>query len=200
MSGQTFEELLAEIAAKPPTDAQLARALRRLEDRFTLLGRAAGMPQFGQELSRQLVDVAEALEARDAPKAAPEPAEDSSVLTAKDGPVVITLEGAEEDAEIARFATIADAETYLGVSASIDPDHLAAGRYGISAPHGVGCDDEAVRLARELGFSVFWSMGRACWAPKGVSVSGNLSGKGWRTGFETIEAASLAALASIPPD
>lgn len=140
MSGQTFEDLLAEIAAKPPTDAQLARALRRLEDRFTLLGRAAGMPQFGQELSRQLVDVAEALEARDAPKPAP----------------------------------------VVEVAPALS-------------------DEEAFARAKALGVQIFWSMGRACWAPAGVAVSGNISGKGWRTSYESLADAARAAVAELEP-
>lgn len=121
-------------------------------------------------------------------------------LIAKGGPVTLTLETPNGIERKASFATIADAESYLGISRTIDPVDLHEGRYGIDAPHGAGSDDEAVRYARARGFQLFWSMGAACWAPPGVAISGNVSGKGWRTGFLSIEAAAHAALASVDPD
>jgi hypothetical protein len=45
-------------------------------------------------------------------------------------PVAITLDGEV----IARFDTVAEAEDFLGTSATIDPDRLEAGDYGIDAP------------------------------------------------------------------
>lgn len=72
-------------------------------------------------------------------------------LPVKNGPVVITLDHGDKIEIIERFATISDAESFLSLSASIDPDDLEAGNYGIDAPHGVGNDAEAVTLARNLG-------------------------------------------------
>jgi hypothetical protein len=43
------------------------------------------------------------------------------------------------------------AESFLNLSAGIDPDDLAAGHYGINAPHGAGSDNEAIAMARRLG-------------------------------------------------
>lgn len=113
------------------------------------------------------------------------------------GPVALTDWGGRV---LGRFPTIASAEGFLSTSATIDPDHLHAGRYGIEAPHGVGADVEAVPLARALGFSCFWSMGGAYYAPPGVATTGNDSGKGWKGGFDSIEAAALAALATVDPE
>lgn len=51
-------------------------------------------------------------------------------------PVAVTLErpGAAEVELLARFASIAAAEDFLATSATIDPDMLAAGNYGVDAP------------------------------------------------------------------
>lgn len=55
-------------------------------------------------------------------------------------PVAVTLEvigakpGEIGQEVIARFYTLAEAEDFLGTSATIDPDRLEAGHYGIDAP------------------------------------------------------------------
>jgi hypothetical protein len=69
------------------------------------------------------------------------------------GPVSITHAKPGDDREtvVERFATIAAAEAFLNLSAGIDPDDLAAGHYGINAPHGAGSDNEAIAMARRLG-------------------------------------------------
>lgn len=74
-------------------------------------------------------------------------------LNPDDGPVSVTLAtpGADRETVVAQFATIAAAESFLGESATIDPDALAAGHYGINAPHGAGSDNEAIAMARNLG-------------------------------------------------
>lgn len=124
----------------------------------------------------------------------------SSELLCDDGPVCISLETGDRIEIVGRFRTIADAESYLGMSASIDPDALHAGRYGIDALHGVGSDAEACELARALGFQVWMSMGGAYWAPAGVPVMGNVNGVGWKGGSLTTDEAALRALASVDPD
>lgn len=129
---------------------------------------------------------------------------DSSELLVDDGPVHMTLEVKAGDPEepIGRFATIRDAETYLTVSAGIDPDHLEAGHYAISAPHGAGHDDEAVDIAQALGFRLFMSMGSAYYAKKGVSTDHSINPgcKGWSKAYPSIQAAANAANATIDPD
>lgn len=129
----------------------------------------------------------------------PEPADEAEPegTDGPGGPVALTDWGGRV---LGRFPTIASAEGFLSTSATIDPDHLHAGRYGIEAPHGLGADVEAVPLARALGFSCFWSMGGAYYAPPGVATTGNDSGKGWKGGFDSIEAAALAALATVDPE
>lgn len=97
------------------------------------------------------------------------------------------------DAVVERFATIADAEAFLGLSASIDPDKLAAGGYSIDAPLGLGSDDEAIPTAARLGFDVFYSMGNAYFT-KGLH-SADMSG--WSRGYPNTVAAALAALATV---
>ena len=63
-------------------------------------------------------------------------AEAEAVRSSDDLPVAITLErpGAGEIEMIGRFATVEEAENFLGESATIDPDLLVAGNYGIDAP------------------------------------------------------------------
>ena len=115
-----------------------------------------------------------------------------------DGHVILTQE--EGDHEIQRkasFSTIADAEAYLDESTTIDPIALAAGDYCIAAPHGVGDDDEALRLAKTLGFDVFYSMG---WAYFTKGPRSSSSTQSWSKGYENTVAASMAALASVDPD
>lgn len=140
-------------------------------------------------------DIEETLSTGERPM--PDAADD---LTTPDGPVAVcdtSLDG--PDAVVARFALIADAEDFLSLSAGIDPDKLAAGVYSIDAPHGLGADSEAVAAAKRLGFDVFWSVGSVYYAPPGVAVSGNVSGKGWKGSYESPEAAALAALATVDP-
>jgi hypothetical protein len=74
-------------------------------------------------------------------------------LPCEGGPVSITHAKPGDDREtvVERFATIAAAEAFLNLSAGIDPDDLAAGNYGINAPHGAGSDNEAIAMARRLG-------------------------------------------------
>jgi hypothetical protein len=72
-------------------------------------------------------------------------------LPTPDGPVSLSLEDGDKITVLERFATIADAESFLGLSASVDPDHLHAGHYGIDAPLGLGSDEEAIPTARRLG-------------------------------------------------
>jgi hypothetical protein len=74
-------------------------------------------------------------------------------LPCEGGPVSITLAkpGADRDSVVEQFATIRAAESFLNLSAGIDPDDLAAGHYGINAPHGAGSDNEAIAMARRLG-------------------------------------------------
>jgi hypothetical protein len=116
------------------------------------------------------------------------------------GPVTITHDdGGERETLVGAFATIRAAESYLGQSATIDSDDLAAGRYSINAPHGAGSDDEALQIANRLGFMLFWSMGGAYYAPPGVAVTGNTSGKGWKGGFDSLEHAAHAANATVEP-
>ena len=150
-----------------------------------------------QALKREAAELLERIDAAPVDLSGGDPAYE---LITSGGPVTLTLQAADDVIELkASFSTIADAVSYLNTSKTIDPVDLEEGRYGIDAPHGVASDDEAVTLARDLGFEVFWSMGAACWAPKGVSISGNISGRGWKTGFQNLEAAALAALASTPP-
>lgn len=112
-----------------------------------------------------------------------------------DGPVALTHETGGDVHVIARFPTISAAEAFLNTSADIDADDLGAGRYGIDAPHGVGNDDEAVTLARELGFDIFNSMGASRYARKGY-MRGPES---WSKAFDSKEAAAHAVLATVEP-
>lgn len=122
-------------------------------------------------------------------------------LRVADGVVVVSLEKAGEIEEVARFSTIASAEEYLGRSNLIDPDDLAAGHYSICAPHGLGSDSEAIPLVKKLGYNLFYSMGSRYYAPPGVAVSNNFSGKGWKSGKgdESFEEMALRILATIEP-
>ncbi|AFU88333.1 hypothetical protein CcrSwift_gp340 [Caulobacter phage CcrSwift] len=67
-------------------------------------------------------------------------------------PVAVTLEQGDAVPVVGRFATVAEAETFLA-SPIRDQAALEAGRYGIDAPHGVASDDDAVTLARRLGWA-----------------------------------------------
>lgn len=146
------------------------------------------------ELALLAAGLAEAPEGREDPP-------QSSLLLCDDGPVTISLETEDGRIEIVgRTRTIADAETYLGMSAGIDPDALHAGRYGIDAPHGCGSDAEACEHARARGFHVWMSMGGAYWGPPGVAIMGNVNGIGWHGGSLTTDEAALRALASVDPD
>lgn len=51
-------------------------------------------------------------------------------------PVAVTLDNPAtgEIEVIARFDLITEAESFLATSATIDPDYLEAGHYGIDAP------------------------------------------------------------------
>lgn len=69
-------------------------------------------------------------------------------------PVVVTIDRGDAVEVVERFYSIAGAESFLATSATIDPDDLHAGLYGIDAPHGVGSDSEAIEAARSLGFDV----------------------------------------------
>lgn len=51
-------------------------------------------------------------------------------------PVALTHEVDGAVTVIERFVSVADAEEFLSTSATIDPDDLQAGRYGIDAPEG----------------------------------------------------------------
>ncbi len=125
---------------------------------------------------------------------------EDDMLINSQGPVSITLEEPDEEPKlIARFETIGDAEEFLNTSATIDPDELEAGHYSISAPHGVGSDDDAVSTARRLGFSIFASMGGYYYAPRGVAITGNINGTGWSKSYTSDGAAALASLATIEP-
>lgn len=73
---------------------------------------------------------------------------DASIV--EGGPVTIDREIGGKLELIAAFATIGAAEEFLGLSATIDPDDLEAGRYGINAPHGAQSDDEALVIAHAL--------------------------------------------------
>ena len=128
-----------------------------------------------------------------------EPGE-TDALTNLNGPVSITLDTPGNESKlVARFETIEDAEEFLNTSATIDPDDLEAGNYSISAPHGVGNDDEAASTARKLGFSIFASMGGYYYAPRGVAITGNVNGTGWSKSYTSDGAAALAALATVEP-
>lgn len=117
-------------------------------------------------------------------------------LISKDGHVILTLEAGDDIIERkAAFDTIADAEAYLNISTTIDPVDLAEGRYCIAAPHGLGDDDEAIPLALELGFEVFYSMGVARWT-KGRHRDDM---KGWSRAYNNTVAAAFAALSTVEP-
>lgn len=122
---------------------------------------------------------------------------DAYALISLDGPVSITDD--RGDREIARFATITDAEQYLNIGPEIVEERLRDGHYSINAPHGLGSDLEAVRAAESCGFQIFASMGDYYYAPKGTPVSGNVSGKGWKGSFDTAVKAALAALETVDP-
>jgi hypothetical protein len=123
-----------------------------------------------------------------------EPGNDSSVLLCEDGPVAITLERGDSVEIVGRTRTIADAESYLSLSASIDPDDLQAGHYGIDAPFGLGADSEAEPAAKRLGFHVFARFGGIYWAKSGQGTDTS------KPGYDSVEEAALRALASLSPD
>lgn len=135
------------------------------------------------------------------PETGERPAADpSSALFCADGPVALSHEIGDRIEIVGRFRTIAESCDFLATSATIDPDDLAAGRYGVDAPYGVGTDLEGRATAERLGFSVFSSMGGFYWAPPGVATTGNTAGRGWKPGGTSLDEAALRALASVDPD
>jgi hypothetical protein len=123
------------------------------------------------------------------------PAQSDDLMT-PDGSVSITLEVGDALSTVGYFATITNAETYLATSAAVDPDYLEAGFYGINAPHGVGTDEFAIRLAASYGFDVFESTAGAYFTKDLHSEDDPHT---WGKVYPSKTAAALAALATIEP-
>ncbi|UTU07697.1 hypothetical protein CcrC1_gp505 [Caulobacter phage C1] len=91
-----------------------------------------------------------------------------------DAPVALTLECGGSVDVIARFYTMADAETYLNENPEIDPVSLNLGCYGIDAPYGVASDADADKLLYDLGYRLHATAGGS-WTftdPKGYLWDG----------------------------
>lgn len=106
----------------------------------------------------------------------------SAALLSGAGRVLITLDGAV----VARCATLADADAYLGFSPQIDNQRLVDDDYTIAAPSGVDDDDAAVTLARDSRFHLFNSMGAAYFTDEAAPDDM----KSWSRGFDTLAAAA----------
>lgn len=98
-----------------PTQAD-AKAVNRGFEQIDIPTDKAGLMAFVQELYAE-IDLASERE----------------FCSNDEAPVAVTLED-EGVTVIARFHTVAEAEDFLATSATIDPELLEAGRYGIDAP------------------------------------------------------------------
>jgi hypothetical protein len=117
----------------------------------------------------------------------------AAALTYPRGVVVITddtLAGGPS-MQVGRFATITDAEQWLALSPFVNREKLETGQYTIAAPWGLGSDIEAVACAKGAGFDIFWASGDAYFAKDKAT--------GWSVRYPSLEAAALAALATVDP-